>query len=1049
MTAVDLVQGRCATLAPENREDVAILALSQDGRLLLNIDCKGHALLLNFVRNSVLNRINFKMSVFCATWSPDNEMFAITLGRKVRIYHAPRMELGWQFVEHRTYGAHMDDIIDITWAPNSLFLATSSRDLSVRLWPIDPMSGFEPVVLAEHRSHVRGAFFSADMEYLYSLSRDGVLVSLRYEEEEGEVDKEIAARPLYCRPGSWSMAAKAYCQQPGSQKVTRCAYDASSRLLAAGFSQGIFMLFEMPDFNAVQTLSLGNDPLDAVALGAKGDWLAVGSSEVGQLLVWEWRSETYVLKQQGHHWGVQCVAFSPSSAPSLKRQKTLATAEGRPEDRGGVVAGRMLATGGYDGKVKVFNSQSGLCFVTFAEHTAAISGICFTPQGNAVLTASKDGSVRAFDLLRYRNFRTFACPDGLCQFGGITVDSGGEIVAASSAGADYTIYVWSIQTGTVLEVLTSHTSFVQTVQFSPSTSRPGQLVSGDWAGTILVWDLYTSEQRGGGSEKLQCGSSVQCIAFDPRANDQCAASCMSGQVQFWDVGNAVQVASLDGLRDIQSGRQWHERFSSTHKRGEKAKGLLGKNNTNDAVNFNQHFTALAYARGGELLLCASRNSPNVCLYDTTAYTLASRLTLTTNQSLSGIKVLLNSKHMTEAGVPIQEFDLSDSEGEDDPELARKHQRVRQTTSLPGVHIGEAKSRYAEREFHVWDVAFSADSQQFAAATTHGVFVYSEDTGFGAPATSSIYGGEVTQFVPQMLTKSVSAPAVLKALDTGDLSKAMILALALNDHMLLRQVYEKVPVQSIPIVVSSIGAPLLPGILRFLGLELRPSIGSPHFQFHVRWITAIIDIHFNTLMEMSAGKDINRTGGALEVAAASRSDVAALCLQLLVELSQRHTAMVKTFDSNIALLRYLGFAPQKIEDEEEEEPAQQPNGKAKGKGKRKREREVPVAAQKERHDSSAKASAVQQDEVLPPAVSQENGSTSVGDVAQAASPSARRRKGQKLEVKAAAGEVSAGGDARGGSATESTHHEEEQAAPAAEAPSVKGPRKRRKKVGSQT
>ena len=35
--------------------------------------------------------------------------------------------------------------------------------------------------------------------------------------------------------------------------------------------------------------------------------------------------------------------------------------------------------------------------------------------GNAVLSASADGSVRAFDLLRYRNFRTFASPDGLCQ----------------------------------------------------------------------------------------------------------------------------------------------------------------------------------------------------------------------------------------------------------------------------------------------------------------------------------------------------------------------------------------------------------------------------------------------------------------------------------------------------------------------------------------------------------------------------------------------------------------------------------------------------------
>lgn len=41
----------------------------------------------------------------------------------------------------------------------------------------------------------------------------------------------------------------------------------------------------------------------------------------------------------------------------------------------------LVAAGGYDGKVKLFNAQSGLCFVTFAEHTAAVQDLCFTPQG--------------------------------------------------------------------------------------------------------------------------------------------------------------------------------------------------------------------------------------------------------------------------------------------------------------------------------------------------------------------------------------------------------------------------------------------------------------------------------------------------------------------------------------------------------------------------------------------------------------------------------------------------------------------------------------------
>lgn len=42
--------------------------------------------------------------------------------------------------------------------------------------------------------------------------------------------------------------------------------------------------------------------------------VALGCAKLGQLLVWDWRAETYVLKQQGHYYDVAAVAYSPDGA---------------------------------------------------------------------------------------------------------------------------------------------------------------------------------------------------------------------------------------------------------------------------------------------------------------------------------------------------------------------------------------------------------------------------------------------------------------------------------------------------------------------------------------------------------------------------------------------------------------------------------------------------------------------------------------------------------------------------------------------------------------
>ena len=134
-------------------------------------------------------------------------------------------------------------------------------------------------------------------------------------------------------------------------------------------------------------VSISNQTVTSICINKSGEWLALGCASLGQLVVWEWQSESFVLKQQGHYYDMNVVAFSPD--------------------------GQWITTGGDGGKVKLWDTVSGFCFVTFHKHTAAVTGVTFGNSGQFVLSSSLDGTVRAFDLNRYCIGRSSQCNSGM------------------------------------------------------------------------------------------------------------------------------------------------------------------------------------------------------------------------------------------------------------------------------------------------------------------------------------------------------------------------------------------------------------------------------------------------------------------------------------------------------------------------------------------------------------------------------------------------------------------------------------------------------------
>lgn len=871
---VDLQSQTVRTLSVESRSNIRSICLSPDDTLLLVVDVQNHAMLVNFRRGIVLHRFRFKRKVRHALFSPDGNYFAVTHGKHVQVWCTPnhlRREFA-PLVLHRTYTGQSDDVRWLDWTQDSSVLLAGSRDCTVRIWTVHTTRDFEPVTLSGHKGSIVGAYFQHrkcdnSLEGCYSISEDGTLVTWKMlaqqtedidppppppaedENDDGLENMMEEAADFFMGGASskkpeqlslarrsnarklvratWSVQGRHYFQQDKAV-VTSTSYCEASDLLVVGFSTGLFGLYEMPSVSNIHTLSIGsNQIIKTCVLNASGDWLALGCPTSQQLLVWEWRSETYVLKQRGHAYGMRCMAYSPD--------------------------GVVICTGGEDGKLKLWNATSGFCYVTMEKsHTAPVTAVCFA-NSSVVLSASLDGTVRAHDLHRYRTFRTLTTPiPG--QFLSLSVDPSGELVTAGSA-EPFEVYVWNLQTGKLLDILTGHTGPVCQLTFQ---ANGGVLVSASWDGTVKLWELYKGNVP---SESLQHSTDVVCVASRPDGKEICSGT-IGGRLTFWDVEKAKLKFEIDGRRDIAGGRKLNDRRSAD----------------NNAAS--RYFTSICYSADGSCIL-AGGNSKYVCIYEVSQQMLLKKFQITCNRNLDGVldevsaigssglcnkvfryddelPINIRSKLLTVFAPGASNFlgclsvtteihfrnctcsthgltlrflysQLNSKNlgagGPIDDHAGSEDETTYNAIQLPGAKRGDDGSRNSRVEVLTMQVAFSSTGREWSTVSGEGLHVFSLD--------------EDMIFDPISLTEAVTPGAVNTKLHAGDYGTALRMAVHLNEFSLVKQVLEETPYASIPHVARAIGADQIERLLQLVSVVMADSC---HIEFYLQWCLHLLQIH---------------------------------------------------------------------------------------------------------------------------------------------------------------------------------------------------------------
>ena len=177
-------------------------------------------------------------------------------------------------------------------------------------------------------------------------------------------------------------------------------------------------------------------------------------------------------------------------------------------------------------------------------HTRAVLRVAFSQDGETILSASQDGTMKQWETATGTLKRTIHLWDDFAYEAGeqkrdievwsMAFNPDGTLLAAGSL--DGTLSLWSLIPGKPRSVLKGHTGSISTITFS----QDGKLLaSSSNKGELFVWDVNSGEQLA----KLAVDGQVQALSFSPDSITL-AYSGVSMTTHLWDAVSGQERTEL-------------------------------------------------------------------------------------------------------------------------------------------------------------------------------------------------------------------------------------------------------------------------------------------------------------------------------------------------------------------------------------------------------------------------------------------------------------------------------------------------------------------------
>ncbi len=194
--------------------------------------------------------------------------------------------------------------------------------------------------------------------------------------------------------------------------------------------------------------------------------------------------------------------------------------------------GQHILSASDDKSVRIWNARTGQLEHLLSGHTDEVWRALYSPDGKQIASGSRDKSVHLWDA---HSGALLAVLAHEAMINALAYSPDGRFLA--SGAFDGKIRIWDVQTHTMLRQLEGHQSSINSLQYSADGNR---LLSASNDNGVFLWDLDT----GNILKKFEGHTDWVLSATFSSDEQQIASSSWDGAVYLWDVNSGAQLTKL-------------------------------------------------------------------------------------------------------------------------------------------------------------------------------------------------------------------------------------------------------------------------------------------------------------------------------------------------------------------------------------------------------------------------------------------------------------------------------------------------------------------------